>query len=1233
MTDGDPTDPDSDTLSFEMEIAPAKAPTPTRVAGNTEVTLSWTEPDDAGIGGWELSRDGGSWGGIVPTEMTGNGTTRLSYRVTSLGNGTEYGFRIRAHAGSGGDRIFGAASDSVAATPVAEKPARPTGLTASGGDGEVTLSWTAGGDGGSAVTGHEYLHREGTADYGDEWTGIANSAPGEANATSFTVTGLTNGTDYSFKVRAVNSAGEGAESNEASATPSAVNRAPVFGADTATRSVAENTATGTDIGDAVTATDADGDTLTYSLGGTDVASFAIVAASGQLQTEAALNFETRSSYEVTVTATDTSGGTDSITVTISVTNVDEAGSVSFSSTAPQVGTALTASVSDPDGGETGTTWQWSSASTSGGTFTAISGATNAAHTPASTDVGNYLEATASYEDAQGAGKTASRVTASAVAAHTEPVAANTAPVIAGGAMVALEVAENTTGEIGTFTATDAEGDPIEWSLAGDDAESFAIDVSSGAVSVGSGTTLDYESGAIRYGFTVKADDGSLSNTVSVSVTVTDVGEAPRAPSAPEVTAVSATSLEVSWSEPGNSGPAIDGYDVRYREGASEGWTALAHSGVGTGATIAGLTAGASHEVQVRARNAEGGGGWSASGGGTTFTAAIVAAPAGVTVTEASGDGRAATYMVNLGSRPGGEVTVNLAGNDAAVAVVSPASLSFTADDWDMGQAVTVTGVDDAIDNDGRSTAIAHTATGGGYDNADAVTVTVTLIDDESAPTVSLGSASAAEGDGGVSALVFDVALSPASASEVTVEWATADGTAVAGEDYEAATGTLTFAPGETAGTIGVRVLGDESPEGDEQFRVMLSDARGAALGEATAAGTIVDDDADDARGRALTGVLAGLGRTLASDAVAAIGGRLESASRVGCDSGGGWRSEGSAFAGWDATPWADRSGDADSRWQSGEGFGATHDLESGSARLSGGDPDRAVSLPPPGLEGRTGAGAGGGSGGDLDQFVSLLPGMLDGRGGLGGLASRLSRSLEERDGVSRLVSLLPRSFEGRVGGGSAQGSGDEDCSGGFGVWGRITDSGFGAGADRYSSDGKLTTGYFGVDRRVGDRLLLGVMVSHAIGDTSFSSAGAANFQGEVDTSLTAVMPYGRMSLGSGSVWGLLGRGSGEVETMDALDRAAADLSMGVAALGARWELDSEGWGRHGVRGQGRRVRDTAVGGGGGRFAAGIGGGRAAAPAAAGRQHGSVGAGSREHPAARGGRWPLGRRGRGRRRRP
>ena len=116
----------------------------------------------------------------------------------------------------------------------------------------------------------------------------------------------------------------GSDSIDVTINVTNVNEAPSFASSTAKRSVPENTASGENIGDPVAATDVDsGDTLAYTLGGTDAASFSIDNTSGQLQTLEALDYETKSSYSVTVSVSDGNDGTDSITVTIDVTNVAE----------------------------------------------------------------------------------------------------------------------------------------------------------------------------------------------------------------------------------------------------------------------------------------------------------------------------------------------------------------------------------------------------------------------------------------------------------------------------------------------------------------------------------------------------------------------------------------------------------------------------------------------------------------------------------------------------------------------------------------------------------------------------------------------------------------------------------------------------------------------------------------------------------------------------------------------
>src|SRR5690606_931368 len=99
-----------------------------------------------------------------------------------------------------------------------------------------------------------------------------------------------------------------------------------------------------------------------------------------------------------------------------------------------------------------------------------------------------------------------------------------------------------------------------------------------------------------------------------------------------------------------------------------------------------------------------------------------------------------------------------------------------------------------------------------------------------------------EGRSGATLFVFTVTLSAASTVPVTVEFDTANGTAAAGVDYVAQSGTLTFAPGETSKTIGIVVKGDRTREADESFFVNLTDVVGALVLDDQGKGTILNDD-------------------------------------------------------------------------------------------------------------------------------------------------------------------------------------------------------------------------------------------------------------------------------------------------------------------------------------------------------------------------------------------------------
>ncbi len=197
--------------------------------------------------------------------------------------------------------------------------------------------------------------------------------------------------------------------------------------ETGSRSVNENTPAGRDIGDPVEADDDDGDSRTYSLSGTDTASFSINIFTGQLQAKDGVTYDyetPKKSYRVTVSVRDSKNDDgdpdtatdDRITVTINVGNVEEAGMVTLMGTPPQELQQLTAALSDPDGGLRGVAWQWARSANSTGPWTDIIGETSPRYPPGAADLGQYLQATATYTDGQGSGKSASQATTTSVQA-------------------------------------------------------------------------------------------------------------------------------------------------------------------------------------------------------------------------------------------------------------------------------------------------------------------------------------------------------------------------------------------------------------------------------------------------------------------------------------------------------------------------------------------------------------------------------------------------------------------------------------------------------------------------------------------------------------------------------------------------------------------------------------------------------------------------------------------------
>ncbi len=279
-----------------------------------------------------------------------------------------------------------------------------------------------------------------------------------------------------------------------------------------------------------TGRDPEGGSVTWTLQGTDSAYFAI-SNSGVLSFDPTPDYEDprdsdRSNvYHVTVQASDGNNYINRLDVTVTVTNVEEVGTVRLSSVQPQVDTLLTATLSDPDDVVSDIRWSWQRSSVgSKSGWSTISSATSTGYTPQTGDVGRYLRATASYDDGYSNGNRASAITANTVRAV--PAGPNTPPNF-GSNSQSRSVPENSprgTNIGAPVTASDDTGDRLTYRLNGTDGAMFSIVASTGQIQTR--MPLDYESNT-RYSVTVKAfDPSNASSTIPVTISVTDEDEPP-----------------------------------------------------------------------------------------------------------------------------------------------------------------------------------------------------------------------------------------------------------------------------------------------------------------------------------------------------------------------------------------------------------------------------------------------------------------------------------------------------------------------------------------------------------------------------------------------------------------------------------------------------------------------------------------------------------------------------------
>lgn len=198
-------------------------------------------------------------------------------------------------------------------------------------------------------------------------------------------------------------------------------------------------------------------------------------------------------------------------------------------------------------------------------------------------------------------------------------------------------------------------------------------------------------------------------------------------------------------------------------------------------------------------------------------------------TDGNASGVSVQYAVNSGTA--------ISGQD-----FNPASGVLTFGANETSKTFTVQTINDPVDEpDETATVVLSNPTGGGTLGTQS-SAPLTILDDDNSPSITINDVSVTEGNQGTQFVSFLVRLSAVSAQQVTVNYSTADGTATAGSDYEAASGTLTFPPSTLSRKVSIQITGDTIFEGDETVFVNLGSATNATIADGQGVLTILNDE-------------------------------------------------------------------------------------------------------------------------------------------------------------------------------------------------------------------------------------------------------------------------------------------------------------------------------------------------------------------------------------------------------
>ena len=560
-------------------------------------------------------------------------------------------------------------------------------------------------------------------------------------------------------------------------------------------------------------------------------------------------------------------------------------------------------------------------------------------------------------------------------------------------------------------------------------------------------------------------------------------------------------------------------------------------------------------------------------------------PPALSVADAAGDEDvgALEFAVTLSAPSGIEVSVAYATTDGTATAGSDyttAAGTLVFAPGETSRTIRVAIFDDAV-HEADEEIFAVTLSGHSGATLAHSLATGVIRDDDEPPALSVADAA---GDEDVGALEFEVTLSAPSGIEVSVAYATTDGSATAESDYAAAMGTLVFAPGETSRTIRVAILDDAVHEADEEiFELSLSELQNATAADVSATGTIRDNDLAPP---AVAGDLPA--------ALLCVGG-----APYELDLGGYFDGKELRFSAVSATPrvaTATLDGSRLTVAPASEGESSVTVTASNDAGSASGSIGVRVVTDPAELEAVESVLASIGR--------AVLTGVTDSvraRFGPRSAIGEQSASTNVQRGRTQVVpgasAVLGNQWPGpamhgtRSGGWDGSGFFEPQVSGddwfetmnrsyrrgmvpfsfsldsaqsastgpAWAVWGRADAHRFESGIDGNSHDGTLTAVHLGADARVGD-WLAGVSVARSAAEADYrfersvdACGGGGVGDGMVDAELTSVHPYVGRQIGRGSVWATLGAGSGEVsvERCETGRRNETDLSMRLAALGGR----------------------------------------------------------------------------------